>query len=210
MLWDAPPEECWKPRCNVLCQHSKNSVWISQLTWLQENFHKVVLGEEKSQAEPLGRMWPKFGFPKEAPCESQRTAGGVVATSPALVSRSHPMGSPAQNSRGICTCKGAARTAADGLFIRLMCQHDSNSDLDFMYWPIPSGKERGTGHKCDWMLLLHDAKEEQLLGLVHHFILWASFLPASSQNNSRKIIILLMVQENEHKRDGERCLKSLL
>lgn len=134
-------------------------------------------------------------------CGSHKPSFGLQVTS---------NGSPAQNSRGICTCKGAARTAADGLFIRLMCQHDSNFGLDFMYWPIPSGKERGTGHKCDWMLLLHDAKEEQLLGLVHHFILWASFLPASSQNNSRKIIILLMVQENEHKRDGERCLKSLL
>lgn len=58
-----------KPRRDVLCQHSKNSVWISQLTCLQKNFHKVVLEEEKSPAEPLGRMWPKSGFPKEGPSE---------------------------------------------------------------------------------------------------------------------------------------------
>lgn len=191
----------------------------------RKNFHKVVPEEENSQPEPLGRMWLKFGFPKEGACEPQRAAAGthlvwqpqfpgepseasLWGQAPAHIQKLTPktpwVPSPAKE---LCTW---ARTAADGLFIKLICQHDSNFNPDFMYWPIPSGNERGTGHKCDRMLLLHDTKEEQLLGLVHHFILWASFLPKSSQNNFSKIMILLMVQENEHKRDGERCLKSLL
>lgn len=43
----------------------------------RKNFHKVVLEEENSQAEPLSRMWPEFGFLKEGPCEPWRAAAGT-------------------------------------------------------------------------------------------------------------------------------------
>lgn len=62
-------ESSRKPRWDVVCQCSKNHVWISQLTCLHKSFHKVDPEQEKSQAEPLGRMWMKSGCPKEGPSE---------------------------------------------------------------------------------------------------------------------------------------------